>query len=187
MGAFFDIILLVILLFFVLSGFRRGIVRSAIELAGFVAALVLSARFSGRIAEALLPVAGQWFPSAPQHGTAVRVLAAAAVFILCEIAAGWIASAADRVFRLPVLRQINALLGGAFGFFKGAAVLLLVCAVTRMLLPAFTAEKPAWKGIEQSHILQMTRQFNPVERLLREDKWNEVKWDENKWAGKQKL
>lgn len=184
MGIFFDIVLLVILLLFVLSGLRRGIVRSVIELIGFLAALVLSVRLSGQIAAAVFPAVRGWLPSALQHGIAVQVLAAAAVFILCELAAGLIASAADRVFRLPVLRQINALLGGVFGFLKGAAVLLLICAVAGMFLPAATAVRPAWKGIGESRIFQMTQSKNPVETLLREDKWNGADWNEKQ---KQKL
>ena len=184
MGTFFDVVLLVILLLFVLSGLRRGIVRSVIELIGFLAALVLSVRLSGRIAAAVLPAVREWFPSAPQHGIAVQVLAAAAVFVLCELAAGLIASAADRVFRLPVLRQINALLGGVFGLLKGGAVLLLICAVTRMLLPGWAAGKPEFQEIGKSRILRMTESKNPVETLLREDKWNGAGWNENQ---KQKL
>ena len=184
MGVLFDLIVCVILVLFVLFGFRKGIVRSAVELVGFLAALIVSARFSGRAAAALLPVLAKWFPSVPQHGIAVQLLAAAVVFVLCEAVAGLIASAADHVFRLPVLRQINALLGGALGLLKGAAAVLLICAAVQGTLPDITAVKPDWKGIEQSRALRMTRSINPMEALLREAKWNEVKWDAKQ---KQKL
>lgn len=172
MGTFFDLALLVILLIFVLSGLRRGFVRSLLELVGCIAALALTVKYAGQLAEAARPLLEKWLPSLAGNSTLMRVLAAAALFVALELAADLIISAVDHLFRLPVLRQINALLGGVFGFLKGVAVLLFLCAAVRFFVPSAPVKNPVWQQIGGSRIFQYADEKNPVYTFLQADIWN---------------
>ena len=68
------------------------------------------------------------------------------------------------VFRLPVLRQVNALLGGAFGLFSGAifaALLIVLVSWAAPLMPEDTAA--AWQnGAQNSIAVQTMSKFFPL-------------------------
>lgn len=184
MGTFYDLALLCILLVFIISGLRRGIIRSLIELAGFVASLIFSVRLSGRFAAAAGPYLAKFMPSFQIGQPLGRILAAAVLFVAMELLVHMIASSADHVFRLPVLHQVNMLLGGVFGLAKGVVILFVICALTRFAIPPGHGASSAWKEIENSKILQYTEEKNPVDTLLQADIWSGV----NRNAGqKQKL
>ncbi|WP_164919082.1 MULTISPECIES: CvpA family protein [Acutalibacteraceae] len=184
MGTFYDLALLCVLLVFVISGLRRGIVRSLIELAGFVVSLVVSVRLSGRFAAAAGPYLANLLPSFRPGQPLSRILAAAVLFAVMELLVHVIATSADHVFRLPVLRQVNMLLGGVFGLVKGVAILFVICALTRLTVPSGHGAASAWKGIENSKILQYMEEKNPVDTLLQADIWSGVDGDAGQ---KQKL
>lgn len=74
------------------------------------------------------------------------------------------------VFRLPVLRQINSLLGGVFGLCTGGAIVLLLCLLLELVLPM---TKDGMFGITQkelnaSMVYQTLYQNNPVYSKLPE-------------------
>jgi membrane protein required for colicin V production len=173
-GIFYDLALLILLVVFVVSGLRRGIVRSVIELAGFIVSIVLSVRLSASFLKAAGPFLAQYLPSFQVGQPLNRILSAAVLFIGMEMLVHVIASAADHVFRLPVLHQVNMLLGGAFGLVKGVAVLFVICALTRFAVPSIHGAAFGWKELENSKILQYTEEKNPVETLLQADLWNGV-------------
>ena len=184
MGTFYDFALLGVLVVFVIAGIRRGIVRSVIELAGFVVSLVLTARLSGLFAVSAGPHIAKVLPAFQSNWVLGRVLAAAILFCGLEILVHLIASAADHVFRLPVLHQVNALLGGAFGLVKGLAIVFVICSLTRLVVPSGQRSTSAWQGIGESKILQYMDEKNPVDALLQTNIWNEVSRDARE---KQKL
>lgn len=184
MGTFYDLALLCILLGFIIAGFRRGIVRSAIELAGFVASLIFSVRLSVRFLAAAEPYLLKFLPSFKVGEPLNRIIASAVLFAVMELLVHAIAASADHVFRLPVLRQVNMLLGGAFGLIKGVAVLFVICALTRLAIPSGRSVPSIWKEIGNSKVLQYTEQKNPVETLLQADIWSGVDRDAGQ---KQKL
>lgn len=173
-GVFYDLALLGILLIFVISGLRRGIVRSVIELVGFVAALIFSVRLSVPFAALAGPYIVKVLPDFSSNPVLEKIVSAVILFVALELLVHLIASAADHVFRLPVLRQVNALLGGAFGFIKGVAVIFVICSLTRIVVPSGQNFKSAWQNIEDSRILQYIDEKNPVDALLQTGFWNEV-------------
>lgn len=177
MGTIYDVVLLGVLLAFVVSGFRRGIVRTVVELAGFLASLVLAVRLAGRFAAAVAPYLVKFLPSVRPNEALDRVFAAVILFVGMEILVHLIASSVDHVFRLPVLRQINALLGGALGLVKGVAVVLVICSLTRLAAPAHGTVKSIWNELGDSKIVQYTKAKNPVDALFQADHWNGVNGD----------
>lgn len=175
MSTAFDLILLAVLLFFLVSGFRRGFVRSFFEFAGYLLALAASAAYSGALAEKLTPALSKVKQLGPLTGVAARIISAVLIFIVLQILVHILVEIVDRFFRLPVLHQINSLLGGVFGLAKGCLILLLVCTVVRFILPAAGAANLGGnvQKIADSRIYQYTYAHNPVYALFQTDLWNE--------------
>lgn len=176
MGIFLDIGLLALLAFFIFSGFRRGFVRSLAELVGCWASIVAAVLISPRIAVVLQPYLKKWAPSVPWNGAAGRVAAAVLIFIAMEVLVQILAYLLDHVFQLPVLRQINMLLGGLLGLLKGGAVLLMALAFVQLFVPAEKLWKsdPMISGLNRFPQVRYMLSHNPVNTLLKADIWNEV-------------
>lgn len=176
MGTVLDIVLLAALLFFVISGFRRGLVRSLVELAGCIAAIYCSAVFSAQFAAAALPYVKQWFPTWPSGLLLNRAIASIVLFAVFEALTQAVALLMDHVCHLPVLRQVNALLGGVFGLLKGGAVLLMALAVIQIFTPAAKIEKsdPLLQKLGGYSAFQYAYTHNPVYKLFQEDFLNGI-------------
>lgn len=167
MGTVFDIIFAVILLGFVISGFRAGLIRSLVGLVGsvfaVVAAIALANRFSGLIASWMFRGrTGNILELA-----LAKVAATVLIFVLLHILINMIIGALDTVFRLPVLHQVNMLFGGVFGLLKGVLVVFLLCAVLQLAAPAIAMKYPelSQKEIGQSCIYQIATANNPIYSL----------------------
>lgn len=176
MSTAFDVVLLAVLVLFVISGLRRGFVRALLELAGYVLALMASAAYSGSLAEKILPFVSKVKQVDPLGRVVIRIVSAVLIFVVLQILTHLIAGAADRLFRLPVLHQVNALLGGLLGFGKGSLVVLLICTAVRIVLPAAGAVKPGGniQQIGSSRVYRYTYAHNPVYALFQTDLWSEV-------------
>lgn len=182
MSTAFDVILMAALIAFVIAGFRRGFVRSLLELAGYLLALVVSASYSDALAEKLIPALSKVKQLGPLTGVTARILSAVLIFVVLQILVHLFVGLVDQLFRLPVLHQINALLGGILGFAKGCLVLLLICTAARMFLPVAAALKPggSMQQIGGSRIYQYTYAHNPVYTMFQTDLWSEVSKNEKK-------
>jgi len=80
-----------------------------------------------------------------------------------------IATALDAVFKLPILHQVNSLLGGVFGLLKGVVVVFLLCAALQFTLPYLAAKYPniTQQKISQSRIYEFVYVNNPIYKLFR--------------------
>lgn len=184
MGIFYDLALLGILLVFVITGLHHGIIRSVIELVGFIASLILSVRLSESFTALIIPLLLKVWPSFPTDRMLDRVLATFLLFAGLELLVHLIASFADHLFRLPILREVNSILGGVFGLVKGVAVILVICTITSIAVPSGQNIQSVWKDIENSKIFQFAEEKNPVNSLFQADIWNGVYGDAEQ---KQKL
>ncbi len=77
-------------------------------------------------------------------GAVVNVLCFLACFLVCFLALHLVLNFLKVVFRFPVLKQMNALTGGAFGLLRGA----LLCFLAFALLPLVQTMVPL-KGIDE--------------------------------------
>lgn len=176
MGTFVTIALIAVLLFFLVSGFRRGFVRSLADLIGCIVSIVLSVRFSAQLSTLAQPFLKKWIPSWQPGTLWGRVIAAVVLFIVLEVVVQAVALGLDQLFRLPGLRQINSLLGGIFGLLKGGAVLLMIFAVMQVFLPA----EKLWKSglpfakYDGSAAFRYVYTHNPVADMLEKDLKNGV-------------
>ncbi|HEX3017990.1 MAG TPA: CvpA family protein [Caproicibacter sp.] len=171
-----DIIMAAVLVIFAISGFRRGFVRSLVDLIGGIVAVAAAVAYSQQFANWLQPFFSKSGSAWMQNRLFARAVAALILFALFEAIIQTIAYLLDHVFHLPVLRQINSLLGGVLGLCKGAVVVLLACAVLRISLPAKIPNNPgqSWQKIGFSRIYQAASVYNPVYMLFQSNLWNEV-------------
>lgn len=167
MGTVLDIVLALILLGFVISGFKIGLVRSLVGLVGYVFAVVASValanRFSGLI---------NFWLFHDTKGNVIqlalaKIIATVLIFALLQFLIRMVAGALDTVFHLPVLHQVNMLLGGVFGLLKGVLVVFLICAVLQIANPVISVKNPEFtkKEIDASCIYQFSNANNPIYRL----------------------
>jgi membrane protein required for colicin V production len=171
---FTDAVIVALLLLYAASGFRRGFIRSLVDLLGGIAALIGAVIFSQQFADWVREFLGDSAPQWMNNTILTRVAAVLVLFLLFEGLIQTAASLLNHVFRLPGLRQLNALLGGVFGLGKGAVVVLLLCASLRTSLPSFSANQQWLKQAAFSQIYQSVSARNPVYDLLQSEFWSEV-------------
>lgn len=171
-----DILLVAVLVLFTVSGFRRGIVHSVADLVGSIAAAAAAILYAPRALTLAAPYLNR--VKIPLLGSSVArfVVIVVLLFVILEVLVHVLAVLLDRLFRLPVLKQVNSLLGGVFGFCKGAVVVLFACAVLRLALPGFIPLKPSqeWQKMGLSRIYQTVSVHNPLYTMLQTNFWNEV-------------
>lgn len=170
MGTILDIILCIIVLCFVVSGFRIGLVRSLIELVGYLFAVIASVVLANRLTGAVYTYFFRITAVDMLNYAIAKVVVTAVIFVLLQLLVRLVSNALDAVFRLPVLHLANSLLGGVFGLFKGVLVVFLLCAVLQLMLPLITAKYPniTQKEIDKSCIYQYTYVNNPIYKLYQD-------------------
>lgn len=69
----------------------------------------------------------------------------------------------SNAFRLPVLRQVDGLLGGIFGIFKGVVYIILACILLQLLMPIIDGSSQSMKQVlDSSYIYQFIVYNNPI-------------------------
>ena len=151
--------------------------RALVEFFGSIAAVAFTAYHSQELADDMAPWLAKLGQPWLENPFIVKIIAAAVLFAVLEALVQILARVLDTLFRLPVLRQINSLLGGLLGLLKGGVVVLLICAALQLiLLPAglWKNTPKAWKEISNSRIYQYATAHNPIYPLLKTHLWNEV-------------
>lgn len=171
-----DILLGAVLVAFTVSGFRRGLVHSLVDLVGSIAAAAAAILYAPHALAAAAPYLDRLKGAVWGSRLGRYVLVVAVLFVGLEILVHLAAALLNRLFRLPVLRQVNSLLGGVLGFCKGGVVVLLACAVLRLALPVSIPLEPSqeWQKVGYSRIYRTVSAHNPLYTMLRTNFWNEV-------------
>lgn len=171
-----DIVFAGILILCVIAGFWRGLIRSLFGLLGGIVAIVFAFAFCQNFSDWTARTLGFWGPAwlrVPVLRKAVSVLI---LFILFDILIHMAGSLLDRICRLPVLHQVNSLLGGIFGLFKGIVIVLLVCAVFHMSLPTEIPKgvsEPVRK-IATSYVYRFVYNHNLIYTVFKPNFFNEA-------------
>jgi len=155
-----DIIIIALIGFMTLNGFRRGLILSVIRLLSWIISIALV-----------------WF--AYPHiarifggNLIVNILIILGLFILCKVLLMFVARALKVVTRLPVIKQLNALGGGIFGFLQGALIVLFVFAIFNLAsLPIINLAMPEQfatirDAIESSNVGSFMYNNNFVENIF---------------------
>jgi uncharacterized membrane protein required for colicin V production len=167
-GTIIDIILCVIALFFVIPGFRIGFVRSLVELVGSIFAMIASIMLANRFIPMVSVFLFQNKSTDLLNYAIAKVITTVVIYMLFQLLIRLLSRALDTICKLPILHQVNSLLGGVFGLLKGCLVVFLLCAVMQLTLPLITAKYPAVtkQKISQSRIYQYVYVNNPIYQLF---------------------
>ncbi|HNV96899.1 MAG TPA: CvpA family protein [bacterium] len=132
-----DIIFLIIILFFTITGFRKGLVRAL----GGIIAIILG--FYG--ASIFYSQASMWLQGITIifSEPIANVLAFIIVFIIVNRVAMILVYVLDKIFSIPVIGFVNKLLGAIFGFLAG---LLLVGILVLAVLSFYSGEVSAFEN-----------------------------------------
>jgi membrane protein required for colicin V production len=130
----FDYAVLGVLVFSLVVGVLRGLVRELVMLSGWIAAFALSTAFSGTLAR---------FAPASLGDTLSQLLAFAVIFLGVLILAGFVGLLLSMVTRSAGLGFTDRALGACFGVVRGLLVVLAGVFVAGLTpLP----REPVWKN-----------------------------------------
>ena len=170
MGLIVDAVFAAIVLLFVISGYRAGLMRTLVEFVGYLFAVVASVVLAGLVTDLLSSLFLQARTPSPVEYYFLRLIATAVVFVLLQMLVRIAASAVSAVCRLPLLHMANSLLGGLFGALKGAVVVLLICSFVQLAGPVFQwddAPLDQQEIFSTSQIFHFVSAHNPVYSLFR--------------------
>ena len=168
MGTILDIILCVIALCFVISGLKIGLVRSLVELVGWIFAIIASVMLSNRFVPAVCMLLFKTKSVDVLNYAIARVITTVVIFVLLQLLVRLVANALDAIFRLPILHQVNSLLGGILGLLKGVLLVFVFCAILQLTLPLIAAKYPniTKQKVSESRIYQYVYVNNPIYKLF---------------------
>ena len=106
-----DIVLLVVIAIPTLLGFRAGIIKAVLSLAGVIVGVILAGRYYVLLSEQLTFIT---------HAGAAKIVAFAIILIVVMIIAGVAASLLKWAASIVMLGWVNRLGGALFGFVLGA-------------------------------------------------------------------
>jgi membrane protein required for colicin V production len=122
-----DIIVLVITGLSLLLGLWRGLVKEALSLAFWIAAVVLAVFFNRDLAAYL----GSWVVNPALQ----RIVAFVVIFVLTVFVGGLLSTLVSKLTSAVGLGAVDRTLGGLFGFIRGVVIVTLGVMLTRQFEP----------------------------------------------------
>ncbi|MEN3977977.1 CvpA family protein [Acinetobacter sp. CWB-B33] len=154
-----DIFILIILLIGGLNGLRQGFIKAFANLAGWILALIVAAKYASILAPSMLALSSD---------PVVQKIAAFAFIVLAIVVLTWIAtSLLNGILKSLKLGPLNRLAGGVFGGLKG----LLVVLITIQGVGPWVESSPHWK---QSKFIQALLPYAPWAAQMSKDAANEA-------------
>jgi len=97
-----------------------------------------------------------------------KVIFTVILFILFLMVVRFLAKALNSVFKLPLLHQLNSVLGGVFGLFKGLIIVFLLCALVQFVAPLMPGKnlESVQQTVNSSYVFKTIYQNNPAYSLL---------------------
>jgi membrane protein required for colicin V production len=132
-----DLVLILILLWGGIAGYRNGFFREAAALLGLIMGIflaIIAADIAGRVLTGLV----NWNP------LPVRIIVFLLVFVLIALLLRALGDALTRVFKVILLNFFNRLAGFVFGLAKVALLLSLMLFLLRLLDERWTFIPGAW-------------------------------------------
>ncbi|GEM_PF-764489 len=136
----FDIVLVLVLLWSALAGLRAGLARVLVSFSAAICGLIAGFWFYGVVAQELMP----WIP----NPAIANMLGFLIIFIGALLVGALAASLLSRIFQWFGLSWLNHMLGGIAGFFRGA---LVISAIMGVLIAYSPSPTPAF--LEHSRVL----------------------------------
>lgn len=136
----FDIFLLVILLWSAVAGLRAGLARVVVSIAATITGLIAGFWFYDVVAAAILP----WVHNA----TVANIAGFFIIFFAALFAGALLAALLSRIFQWIGLSWLNHAMGGVAGFLRGA---IIIAAFAGILIAYSPSPTPAF--IQRSEVL----------------------------------
>jgi len=118
-----DLILILIIFFFIFSGFWFGLIHALGALVGTVAGVLVAGQYFEKLAMIIGPIFGS-------NNNLARIIAFLIIFIVVNRLVGLVFWLINKIFNIiaiiPFLKTINRLAGAILGFLEGAIVLGVV-------------------------------------------------------------
>ena len=94
----------------------------------------------------------------------LRMVAVVVLMVVFGIVVSLLARVIGQIFRLPLLRQIDSLLGAAAGLLQGVVFCVLACLVLQLWITATPDDQNPWlrASVEQSAIYQTVESIIPL-------------------------
>lgn len=127
-----DALALILLCSSVFIYYKKGAVRTVLRVASFFISAILVRLFSRKIAINLI-MNTTWFSTSQNRSLIFSLISVIAVFVVSMIVLGIIIGAVDHLFKLPVLKTINKVLGGVLGALCGIFSVFIICIILRLL------------------------------------------------------
>ncbi|GAA0434863.1 MAG: CvpA family protein [Bacillota bacterium] len=139
-----DLLLLLLLIFGLLIGLKRGFILQLFHLISFIAAFVIAAFYYDELGPKLslwipypdLGEGGEWaafLQALPLEKGFYNAIAFVIIFIAVKIILQIIASMLDFVASLPILHSVNKLLGGILGFVEIYLLLFILIYIAALV------------------------------------------------------
>ncbi len=119
-----DIILAAIFILITVKYFTKGFAKTILNFVAFFLSIVLSRSVSGSVTD--------WvFSNTKLFAGTERYIAKLIITVLCFVVLSallnWAVSLINKIFKIPVLKQANKLLGGLLGAFCAGIVVIIMC------------------------------------------------------------
>ncbi len=119
-----DIILAAIIIVMAVKYFRKGFAKTILSFVAFFMSIVLSRSFSGAVTDWI-------FSNTKLFAGMERYIAKLIITVLCFVVfsalLNWAVLLINRVFKVPVLKQANKILGGCLGALCGGIIVVIIC------------------------------------------------------------
>ena len=124
---YLDIIISIPIVFGIIMGVKRGVVKEVLALAGIVLGIFVSRAYAGDAAAWLHDNVSTW------DANLLRPIAAFSLFILTALVCNLLAYLLTKLFKLISLGWLNRLIGGVFGAVKWVLIVSIIVLCVDML------------------------------------------------------
>ena len=136
---YLDIVILIPVVFGIIMGLKRGIVKEVFAITGIVLGIVVSRAYAGEAAVWLNDQVSTW------DINLLRPIAAFIIFIAVAVICNLLAYLLTKLFKLIALGWLNRLVGGLFGAFKWVLIVSVIVLCIDMLDGVLHFIKPELK------------------------------------------
>lgn len=172
-----SILILLVLLFGFFMGLKRGFILQMMHIIGFIVSFIIAIIFYKKLAGHL----ALWIPypelsdenvwavflnSMPVENAFYNAVAFALIFFVVKVICQIIASMLDFVGNLPILRHVNAWLGGVFGFLEVYVITFLL-----LFILALVPMEAIQLKIKGSFMAKLIIEHTPILSKMMESLW----------------
>lgn len=157
-----DIVLAGIFLVNVAIYFKRGFAKTILKFVAFFLSIVLSRAISGTVTEWVLDHT-DFFEGKEIYIT--RLIITVIVFVILSAILNGLVMLINKVFKIPVLKQANQILGGLIGALVGGILVVILC-FTFQIAAHIARDSDFADMVENSKIVQLVLSDETVEEQI---------------------